>query len=184
MTLARRTKMGLAVSAAVVVALLAGAYAFAVRAWEPSVVRPFGARDGGMTADAMEVSCYPVLVAREDLRIDDDEAVFAAQEVFRARTFLRWDGRALAGLVDSVDRALFPQGQTLGGHRITLSFYSDNDREPLARICYDPGSGVPGDGVYLERGGCIYTMDGDQSEAIAYLESLVPQAGRGRPRCP
>lgn len=176
--------MGLAVSAAVVVALLAGAYAFAVRAWEPSVVRPFGARDGDMTADAMEVSCYPVLVAREDLRIDDDEAVFAAQEVFRARTFLRWDGRVLAGLVDSVDRALFPQDQTLVGHRITLSFYSDHDLEPLARICYDPGSGVPGDGVYLERNGCIYTMDGDQSEAIAYLESLVPQAGRGRPRCP
>lgn len=114
----------------------------------------------------------------------DDEAVFAAQEVFRVRTFSRWDGRVLAELANAVDRALFPQGQTLVGHRITLSFYSDHDLEPLARICYDPGSGVPGDGVYLERGGCIYTMDGDQSEAIAYLESLVPQAGRGRPRCP
>lgn len=178
MALARRTKLGLAVSAAVLVALGAWlapplvryAERLAAQGAAPVRVSLFESPEDAGHVSAIRVGCYPSL-GPEGYRYTDDPAVVAeALAAFEPRAFKRWDGRAQRLLLEE----LFPSEPMTGGCYASVAFL-DASGDELA-VVLDNSGVAPRGFLSVRRNDCVYLLEGDATASGACLDAMIADA--------
>lgn len=179
MTLARRTKIGLAVCIAAVLVVLAFwltppltrfAELSAQQASAPAQVGLFESADDAARVSAIRVDCYPRL-GPEGCRYTDDPTVIAgALAAFESASFGRWDGRAGQLLLED----LFPPEPMSGGYSAGIAFLDENGNE-LA-VVGEGGSSAPSGYLYVRRNDCIYLVEGTATAGGDCLDSMISDA--------
>lgn len=179
MTLARRTKTGLAVCIAAAFVALAlwltppltrFAELSAQQAAAPARVSLFESADDAARVSAIRVDCYPRL-GPEGCRYTDDPTVISdALAAFESTSFDRWDGRAGQLLLEE----LFPPEPMSGGYSAGVAFL-DEDGNELA-VVSEGGSSVPGGFLCVRRNDCVYLVEGTAMTEGDCLDSMVSDA--------
>lgn len=170
------------------VAALAAAAAVVVNASQPSA--PADGRSPSLYVedlprDQPAPAWYDVDGDALALRIDEPSIASARVNNYPAfgaeGTRIPQDLGEATGVLSLVEGRTFVASQTIeawnkeregwvGGYSTSVEFF-DGNGDLVGCVSYNPA--FPGDGVAVLAEGTIYCMDGDQSEAIAYLDDLV-----------